>query len=100
MAGVYILVDPRLNRKRNMARKVVTVYTKPACPQCTATTRWLKEHDIEFQEESAVDNVDAIKSLLGIQQAPVTKVLHDTGVQVLWSGFNPDALKAQFADAA
>ena len=64
----------------------VTVYSKPACVQCTATTRALDAKGITYevvdltQDAAAMDKVTA----LGYRQAPVVIAgdLH-------WAGFNP-----------
>jgi glutaredoxin-like protein NrdH len=77
----------------------VTVYTKPACNQCTATYRALDKKGIPYvsldisQDEEALERLKA----LGFQQAPVVEFGDDS-----WSGFRPDkideiaeAIKAQ-----
>lgn len=69
----------------------VTVYTKPACPQCNATTRKLTKKGINFttvdvtQDPDAYDHVKA----LGYSQAPVVET--DTEH---WSGYRPDLITA------
>ena len=65
----------------------VTVYTKPACVQCTATKKAL---DITMDSE-ARDYVMA----LGYLQAPVV-VAHNEH----WSGFCPDRIKSLVTSAA
>ncbi|HHU44947.1 MAG TPA: glutaredoxin-like protein NrdH [Actinomycetales bacterium] len=70
---------------------MVTVYTKPACVQCRATTRALDKAGISYDliditlDDEARDYVMA----LGHLQAPVV----DTGADT-WSGFRPDRIKA------
>ncbi|MFV0292357.1 MAG: glutaredoxin-like protein NrdH [Paracoccus sp. (in: a-proteobacteria)] len=67
----------------------ITVYSKPACVQCTATTRALQARGIEFdiidltQDEAAYAHV----SDLGYRQAPVV-IAGDEH----WSGFRPDLI--------
>lgn len=64
----------------------VTLYSKPACQQCTATKRYLDQRDIEYtildvtEDAAAYDTVKA----LGYQQLPVVTVGDRH-----WSGFNP-----------
>lgn len=64
----------------------ITVYTKPACVQCDATTRALRKLGIEFTtvdisiDEQARDYVMS----LGHLQAPVVVTATDS-----WSGFRP-----------
>ena len=72
-------------------RVMVTVYSKPACVQCRATTRALDKAGINYDvvditlDDEARDYVMA----LGHLQAPVV----DTGTET-WSGFRPDRIKA------
>lgn len=67
----------------------ITVYTKPACVQCDATTRALSKLGIEFTtvdisiDEQARDYVMS----LGHLQAPVVVTATDS-----WSGFRPDRI--------
>ena len=74
----------------------ITVYTKPACVQCTATYKALDKQGIVYEtvditlDSEARDYVMA----LGYLQAPVVVA----GTQH-WSGFRPDRIKA-LADAA
>lgn len=64
----------------------VTLYSKPACQQCTATKRYFDNHGIDYtvldvtEDEAAYNTVAA----LGYQQLPVV-VAGDNH----WSGFNP-----------
>lgn len=75
----------------------VTVYTKPACVQCTATYRALDKEGIEYssvdisEDPAARDFVMA----LGYLQAPVVVVGDEH-----WSGFRPDRIKSLVASAA
>lgn len=67
----------------------VTVYSKPACVQCTATTRALDRQGIAYQvvdisrDAAALDLVQG----LGYRQVPVVV----TGERH-WSGFRPDMI--------
>ena len=69
----------------------ITVYTKPSCVQCTATTRALNKYGLEFTEVDLVEDADALATIksLGYQQAPV--ILAD-GEH--WAGYRPDKIKA------
>lgn len=73
----------------------ITVYSKPNCVQCTATTNTLDKKGIDYnvidltQDESAMDKVKE----LGYRQAPVVVASESNH----WAGFNPakiDALTA------
>ncbi|QUR66811.1 redoxin NrdH [Mycobacterium spongiae] len=69
----------------------ITVYTKPACVQCSATYKALDKHGLSYQkvdislDSEARDYVMA----LGYLQAPVVVADHDH-----WSGFRPDRISA------
>ena len=69
----------------------ITVYTKPACVQCTATYKALDKQGIAYDvvditmDPQARDYVMA----LGYLQAPVVVAGKEH-----WSGFRPDRIKA------
>ncbi|HCQ70541.1 MAG: NrdH-redoxin [Alphaproteobacteria bacterium] len=68
---------------------MITVYSKPACIQCTATTREMDRRGIPYsliditKDEQAYDKVKK----LGYMQAPVVISEEDH-----WSGFRPDKI--------
>jgi glutaredoxin-like protein NrdH len=74
----------------------ITVYTKPACVQCTATYKAFDKQGIAYDKvdislsSEARDYVMA----LGYLQAPVVVAGNDH-----WSGFRPDRIKALVASA-
>ncbi|WP_448812070.1 glutaredoxin-like protein NrdH [Agromyces bauzanensis] len=67
----------------------VTLYTKPVCPNCSATYKALDSKGIEYDvvdlstDEAALAEVKA----LGYLQAPVVVTDDDH-----WSGFRPDKI--------
>lgn len=67
----------------------IIVYSKPACVQCTATTRALEARGLDYElvdlteDESAMAHVTS----LGYRQAPVV-VAGDAH----WAGFRPDMI--------
>lgn len=72
----------------------VTVYAKPACPQCTATVRQLEKlkaegADIDYRKIDVTTDPAAHEQCrqLGYSSAPVV-VAGDQH----WSGFRPDRL--------
>lgn len=75
----------------------VTVYTKPACVQCTATYRALDKQGIDYTvvdieaDSEARDYVMA----LGYVSAPIVIAGSEH-----WSGFRPDRIKALTAPIA
>ncbi|MGM1029086.1 MAG: glutaredoxin-like protein NrdH [Actinomycetota bacterium] len=72
----------------------VTVYSKPACVQCTMTTRALDAQGIEYEIFDVTADDKALQTVkeLGYMQAPV--VIAD---EQHWSGFQPDRIKAILA---
>lgn len=75
----------------------ITVYTKPACVQCTATYRALDKVGLEYDVVDISENPEArdFVMALGYLQAPVV-VAGDEH----WSGFRPDRIKTLAANAA
>ena len=72
-------------------RMAITVYSKPACVQCTATYRALDKQGVEYEIfDVSVDEkaLETVKSL-GYLQAPVVVTGDDH-----WSGFRPDKIAA------
>lgn len=67
----------------------ITVYSKPACVQCTATTRALDAKGITYtvvdltEDQAAMERVTS----LGYRQAPVV-IAGDAH----WAGFRPDMI--------
>ena len=70
---------------------MVIVYSKPACVQCTMTTRALDAQGIEYEMFDVTTDSNALDKVreLGYMQAPVVVVDMDH-----WSGFQPDRIKA------
>ncbi|MFT9493277.1 redoxin NrdH [Mycobacteroides abscessus subsp. abscessus] len=69
----------------------VTVYTKPACVQCSATYKALDKQGIEYNVVDITETPEARDYVLalGYMQAPVVVAGDDH-----WSGFRPDRIKA------
>ncbi|KQV11334.1 NrdH-redoxin [Rhizobium sp. Root1203] len=67
----------------------ITVYSKPACVQCTATTRALDRHGIEYRIIDVSTDALALELVqgLGYRQVPVV-VAGDQH----WAGFRPDMI--------
>ncbi|MGZ4563846.1 MAG: glutaredoxin-like protein NrdH [Mycobacterium sp.] len=69
----------------------ITVYTKPACVQCSATFKALDKQGIGYEKvDITLDNEarDYVMAL-GYLQAPVVVAENDH-----WSGFRPDRIRA------
>ncbi|MBO9474768.1 MULTISPECIES: glutaredoxin-like protein NrdH [unclassified Shimia] len=71
----------------------IIVYSKPACVQCTATTRALDAKGITYDVVDLTEDDGALTRVteLGYRQAPVVVAGADH-----WSGFRPDMI-AQLA---
>lgn len=67
----------------------ITVYSKPACVQCTATTRALEARGLNYRVIDLTEDVDAMSRVteLGYRQAPVVVAGEDH-----WAGFRPDLI--------
>ncbi|AJE45873.1 glutaredoxin-like protein NrdH [Celeribacter indicus] len=67
----------------------ITVYSKPACVQCTATTRALDAKGLSYDVIDLTQDSDAMSRVtgLGYRQAPVVVAGEDH-----WSGFRPDMI--------
>lgn len=70
---------------------MVTVYTKPACPQCTTTKAHLDKLGIPFTEAAIDDQTRAAAAELGITSAPIVCANVD-GWEMSWGGFRPERL--------
>ena len=67
----------------------VTVYSKPACVQCTATTRALDARGIAYQLVDLTQDAVAMAQVLamGYRQAPVV-----VAGEAHWTGFHPNMI--------
>ena len=67
----------------------ITVYSKPACVQCTATTRALDRQGISYQIVDVSVDADAYELVqgLGYRQVPVV-----IAGETHWAGFRPDMI--------
>ena len=74
----------------------ITVYSKPRCPQCTATYRKLNGLGATHESVDVSEDAEALSFIqsLGYSQAPVVVVRDSKGAVVAhWSGFRPDMIK-------
>ncbi|MDM9624244.1 glutaredoxin-like protein NrdH [Rhizobium sp. S96] len=69
----------------------ITVYSKPACVQCTATTRALERQGIPYEIVDVSTDATAYELVqgLGYRQVPVV-IAGDKH----WAGFRPDMISA------
>lgn len=67
----------------------ITVYSKPACVQCTATTRALDARGLSYSVIDLTADAQAMERVvaLGYRQAPVV-IAGDAH----WAGFRPDMI--------
>lgn len=82
-------VTPSDTENKGSTTAKVTLYTKPACVQCTATYRGLDSKGIEYEVIDLSENPEALEQVkaLGYLQAPVVITDDDH-----WSGFRPDKI--------
>ena len=68
---------------------MVTLFSKPACVQCTATVRALDGRGIGYRVRDLSEDPEALEKVkaLGYLQAPVVVTDEDH-----WSGFRPDLI--------
>lgn len=80
----------------------ITVFTKPACVQCTYTKKKLDALGLSYDtvdvsvDESALEKVKS----LGYMTAPVVMVNEGGEDEQHWGGFQPDKLNALTSQAA
>ena len=69
----------------------ITVYSKPSCVQCTATTRALDRQGVGYNviDVSEDDDAYALVQGLGYRQVPVV-----VAGEHHWAGFRPDMISA------
>ena len=67
----------------------ITAYSKPACVQCTATTRPPDARGISYRVIDLTEDAAAMERVtsLGYRQAPVVIAGEDH-----WAGFRPDMI--------
>lgn len=70
---------------------MIIVYSKPACVQCTATTREMDRKGINYNVIDLTKDETAFNTVkdMGYMQAPVVVAGDDH-----WSGFRPDKISA------
>lgn len=72
---------------------MVTVYTKPSCPNCDKTKKLLDKFGVEYVTEDLTDdsNYDAliIFKARGFMAAPIVVTDQET-----WSGFKPSKIES------
>ena len=67
----------------------VIVYTRPACVQCTSTTRALERRGIRYAARPMTEDDAARFKAQGHMQAPVVVTEAET-----WAGYRPDKIIA------
>ena len=68
---------------------MITLYSKPNCPQCNMTARTLDRQGVAYEVIDVSQNPDAaaLVQSWGYRQVPVVQVGDEH-----WSGFRPDRL--------
>ena len=80
-----------------MSTSTITVYSKPACVQCTATYRAMDKLGLHYEVIDLAEDEAALLDVMamGYQQVPVVVDGDDH-----WAGFRPDRIKALATVAA
>ncbi|KQR30664.1 MULTISPECIES: glutaredoxin-like protein NrdH [Agrobacterium] len=67
----------------------ITVYSKPACVQCTATTRALDRQGLDYTIVDVSTDEQAYEHVLGLGYRQVPVVIAG---EMHWAGFRPDMI--------
>ena len=80
---------PRCQNDNGDRTLSITVYSRPACVQCTATTRALDARGISYSVIDLTEDAEAMELVtgLGYRQAPVV-----VAGKAHWAGFRPDMI--------
>lgn len=77
----------------------ITLFSKPACQQCTASERKLTKNKVVFSKVNLETEPETLAALKedGYMQAPILEVTDEAGNRVdIWSGFRPDKIDEYF----
>lgn len=66
---------------------MVTIYSKPQCPQCDATYRALDKKKIPYTKKQLTEQLTNQFKEQGFMSAPIVTTSNDS-----WSGFRPDKI--------
>jgi glutaredoxin-like protein NrdH len=69
----------------------ITVYTKPACVQCSATFKALDKAGIDYRKIDVAENADAREYVMSLGYLAMPVVYLSPTEH--WSGFRPDRLR-------
>lgn len=74
----------------------VTVYGKPRCVQCDATTRHLDKNEIPYTYRELEDHPDIVERAKaeGMTAAPIVVIDRGPRSDFIWSGFRLSLLEA------
>lgn len=71
------IVNPSITGNGKKTTKNITVYSTPSCPWCNKLKRYLREHNIQFQDIDVSKNQEAAKRMVngsGQQGVPQTEI--------------------------
>lgn len=71
---------------------MITLYTKPDCPQCHMTYRELTKHKIPFESIDMTEDPTALEYVKGLGHSSAPVVVVDEGDS--WSGFRPERIRS------
>lgn len=76
--------------------EAVTVYTKPACPDCDRTKKFLTLAGVDYTPVDVTENPAALAYItddLGYRAAPVIVVNYPDGETDHWAGTRPNKIQ-------
>lgn len=71
-----------------------TLYSKPACVQCTLTKKWLERNGTQLPVVDVTQDAAALGFITGLNYSAAPVVYIDANTH--WSGFRPDLLTTHF----
>lgn len=84
-----------------MTSTSITVYSKPACVQCSATYRALDKLGAEYTVVDIGEDDQARELVMGMGHLQAPVVVVTTGDSTTsWAGYRPDRIKALTTTAA
>jgi glutaredoxin len=80
-----------LKLSQTVKPKHVRLFIKPFCGWCTKATRWLDDHDVEFETIDVIDDEAAFDEMIRLSGQELAPVIEVDG-EVL-ADFGPDQLE-------
>jgi glutaredoxin-like protein NrdH len=88
IAMALCALDRRVHGRRSLI--VIDVYGQVGCMACKGTTRWLDDHEIEYQYHDIQHDPKALDKVMSLGYSGVPVVVTDS---LHWQGFSLPNLK-------